>query len=74
MEYLREQRAHRALALLESTDVPVAQVAQLVGLTRLTLWRTVSKAAGSNPKTLRRVAKMRTAQSSDCAVAEEESG
>ena len=74
MEYLREQRAHRALALLESTDVPVARVAQLVGLTRLTLWRTVSKTAGSNPKTLRRVAKMKTAQSSDRAVEEEESG
>jgi AraC-like DNA-binding protein len=80
MEYLREQRTRRALALLESTDVPITQVAQLVGLTRLTLWRTVSKAAGSNPKTLRmisrqgaRLAEMKTAQPNDCAV-EEESG
>ena len=74
MEYLREQRTHRALALLESTDVPVAQVAQLVGLTRLTLWRTVSKAAGRNPKTLRLMSQMKTAQSDDCAVEEAESG
>jgi AraC-like DNA-binding protein len=82
MEYLREQRTRRALALLESTDVPVTQVAQLVGLTRLTLWRTVSKAVGRNPKTIRMIsrqdaktAKVRNENGAveGCAV-EEESG
>jgi AraC-like DNA-binding protein len=53
MDYLREQRTQRALALLESTKLPVAEVAQLVGLSRLTLWRSVSKAAGRNPKSVR---------------------
>lgn len=57
MEYLREQRTRRALALLESTDLPVTEVAQLVGLSRLSLWRSVSKAVGRNPKTLRAAGK-----------------
>jgi AraC family transcriptional regulator len=77
MEYLRQQRTHRALALLESTNVPVSEVAQLVGLSRLTLWRTVSKAAGRNPKTLRAASRALTAKANengaaeDCAVEEE---
>ena len=53
MEYLREQRTRRALALLESTQLPVTEVAQLVGLSRLSLWRSVSKMTGRNPKTVR---------------------
>ena len=53
MEYLREQRTRRALALLETTQLPVTEVAQLVGLSRLSLWRSVSKMAGRNPKTVR---------------------
>jgi AraC family transcriptional regulator len=57
MDYLREQRTQRALALLESTKLPIAEIAQLVGLSRLSLWRSVSKAAGQNPKTLRTLAK-----------------
>ena len=65
MEYLREQRTRRALALLESTDLPVTQVTQLVGLTRLTLWRTVSKAAGRNPQTLRRFSREAARESSE---------
>ncbi len=57
MDYLREQRTRRALALLESTKLPVTEVAQLVGLSRLSLWRSVSKAAGRNPKTVRAASK-----------------
>ena len=53
MDYLREQRTQRALALLESTELPVAEVAQLVGLSRLTLWRSVSRKLGRNPKSVR---------------------
>ena len=57
MEYLREQRTRRALAMLESTELPVAEIAQLVGLSRLTLWRAVSKRAGSSPKSLRMISR-----------------
>jgi AraC-like DNA-binding protein len=53
MDYLREQRTRRALALLESTQLSVTEVAQLVGLSRVSLWRSVSKAAGRNPKGVR---------------------
>jgi len=53
MNYLRQQRTQRALALLESTHLPIAEVAQMVGLSRLSLWRGVSRAAGHNPKTVR---------------------
>ncbi|MGH8238049.1 MAG: helix-turn-helix domain-containing protein [Steroidobacteraceae bacterium] len=53
MEYLREQRTRRALALLATTQLPVAEVAQLVGLSRLSLWRSVSRMAGRNPKSVR---------------------
>lgn len=53
MDYLREQRTRRAVSLLESTQLPVAEVAQLVGLSRLSLWRSVSKTAGRNPKAVR---------------------
>lgn len=56
MDYLREQRTRRALALLETTRLSVAEVAQLVGLSRLSLWRSVSKTAGQNPKSLRAAA------------------
>jgi AraC family transcriptional regulator len=53
MDYLREQRTRRALALLETTQLPVAEVAQLVGLSRLSLWRGVSNTVGQNPQSLR---------------------
>ena len=53
MDYLREQRTRRALALLETTKLPVTEVAQLVGLSRLSLWRSVSKTVGRNPKAVR---------------------
>jgi AraC family transcriptional regulator len=64
MEYLREQRTRRALAMLESTELPVTEIAQLVGLTRLTLWRVVSKRAGKSPKSLRSQAKSLTHEES----------
>jgi AraC family transcriptional regulator len=56
MDYLREQRTQRALALLGSTRLPVTEVAQLVGLSRLSLWRAVSRKAGRNPKSVRAAA------------------
>jgi AraC family transcriptional regulator len=59
MDYLREQRTRRALALLETTQLPITEVAQLVGLSRLSLWRSVSKLAGRNPKTVRAASRER---------------
>jgi AraC-like DNA-binding protein len=59
MDYLRQQRTRRALALLETTQLPITEVAQLVGLSRLSLWRSVSKLAGQNPKTVRAASRER---------------
>ena len=54
MTYLRAQRTRRALALLHSTQLGVSEVAQLVGLTPLSLWRYVRGAQGDAPRRLRR--------------------
>jgi AraC-like DNA-binding protein len=53
MMYLRTQRTRRALALLDSTQLGVSEVAQLVGLTRLSLWRYVTSARGETPRRMR---------------------
>jgi AraC-like DNA-binding protein len=54
MMYLRAQRTRRALALLDSTQLRVSEVAQLVGLTRLSLWRHVRSARGEAPRHMHR--------------------
>jgi len=54
MTYLRTQRTRRALALLGCTQLTVGEVAQQVGLTRLSLWRYVRSAGGEAPRCMRR--------------------
>ena len=49
MDYLRQQRLDRALQLLESTGLPVNEVAAQVGLSRLSLWRGVRRMRGVAP-------------------------
>lgn len=53
MTYLRTQRTQRALALLESTPLEVREIAALVGMSRMTLWRAVQNARGEGPLRLR---------------------
>lgn len=52
MDYLRQQRLDRALQLLESTGLPVNEVAARVGLSRLALWRGVRRMRGVAPSDL----------------------
>lgn len=53
MSYLREQRTRRALAMLESTQLSITEIAAFVGLTRISLWRSVRRGYGQNPRRLR---------------------
>jgi transcriptional regulator GlxA family with amidase domain len=48
--YLRRQRLERAIALLESTDLAVGEVAARVGLSRLALWRGMRRLRGVAPR------------------------
>ena len=48
--FLRRQRIERALALLETTDLPVGEVAARVGLSRVALWRGVRALRGVAPR------------------------
>ncbi len=50
MGYLRRARLERALALLESKELPVNEVAARVGLSRLALWRGVRQLRGVAPR------------------------
>ena len=52
MGYLRQQRLDQALQLLESTGLPVNEVAARVGLSRLALWRGVRRMRGVAPSEL----------------------
>ncbi|MGH8177494.1 MAG: AraC family transcriptional regulator [Steroidobacter sp.] len=54
MNYLRQQRTERALALLRSTKLEVNEIAGQVGLSRLALWRNMRDAMGEGPQQLRR--------------------
>lgn len=53
MNYLRTQRAQRALALLESTELEISEIAGQVGMSRLSLWRSVRRTLGQAPRRLR---------------------
>lgn len=48
--FLRRQRIERALALLETTSLPVGEVAARVGLSRVALWRGVRALRGVAPR------------------------
>lgn len=50
MAYLRRARLELALQLLESRELPVAEVAEKVGLSRLALWRGVRQLRGVPPR------------------------
>jgi AraC-like DNA-binding protein len=50
MNYLRRARLERALALLEARELPVNEVAEKVGLTRIALWRGVRRLRGVSPR------------------------
>jgi AraC family transcriptional regulator len=53
MDFLRRARLERALQLLESTTLPINEVAAQVGLTRLALWRGAHRLRGAGPRELR---------------------
>jgi AraC family transcriptional regulator len=53
MTYLRRQRTERALALLASTPLEIHEIAALVGMSRMTLWRAVRDSRGEGPQRLR---------------------
>lgn len=53
MDFLRRARLERALQLLESTTLPIGEVAAQVGLTRLALWRGTHRLRGAGPRKLR---------------------
>ncbi len=53
MSYLRAQRTERALALLRSANIGVAEAAAQSGLSRLALWRCVRRLRGEAPMQLR---------------------
>ncbi len=53
INYLRQHRTERALALLESTKLSITEIATEVGLSRLTLWRSLRRLWGAGPQRLR---------------------
>lgn len=53
MSYVRDQRTQRALALLSSTSMEIQEIAELVGFSRLSLWRNVRSVAGEGPLRMR---------------------
>ena len=48
--FLRRLRLERAMALLDSTTLPVGEIAARVGLSRLALWRGVRALRGTPPR------------------------
>jgi AraC family transcriptional regulator len=50
MNYLRRARLERALGLLEAREMSVSEIAEKVGLSRLSLWRGVRKLRGVSPR------------------------
>jgi AraC-like DNA-binding protein len=53
--YLRELRTRRAVAMLRSTRLGVAEIAGKVGMSRLALWRSLRARGSAGPRTLRRL-------------------
>jgi len=48
--FLRRQRLERAISLLDSTTLPVGEIAARVGLSRLALWRGIRALRGTPPR------------------------
>jgi len=48
--FLRRQRLERAISLLDSTTLPVGEIAARVGLSRLALWRGIRALRGTSPR------------------------
>jgi AraC-like DNA-binding protein len=53
--FLRELRMRRALALLGSTTLGVSDIATRVGMSRITLWRSLQSEKGAGARDLRRL-------------------
>jgi AraC-like DNA-binding protein len=53
--FLRELRMRRALALLGSTTLGVTEIAARVGMSRITLWRSLQSEKGAGARDLRRL-------------------
>ena len=53
MGFLRRARLERALRLLESTTLPIDEVAAQVGMTRVALWRGMHRLRGAGPRAVR---------------------
>lgn len=53
--FLRELRMRRALALLGSTALGISEIAERVGMSRITLWRSLHSAKGAGARDLRRL-------------------
>jgi AraC-like DNA-binding protein len=52
--FLRELRMRRALALLGSTTLGISEIAARVGMSRITLWRSLQSEKGAGARDLRR--------------------
>lgn len=48
--FLRRRRLERAISLLDSTTLPVGEIAARVGLSRLALWRGIRALRGTSPR------------------------
>lgn len=55
MAFLRDLRTRRALALLDSTTLGVADLAQRVGMSRIGLWRNLRAHTSAGARALRRI-------------------
>ena len=53
MTFLRELRMRRALALLGSTSLAVSDIAERVGMSRVTLWRSLRAGSGNGARGIR---------------------
>lgn len=52
--HLRALRTRRAQALLESTTLDAGEIAALVGMSRVALWRNLRRTRGAGPRKMRR--------------------
>jgi AraC-like DNA-binding protein len=53
--FLRELRTRRALALLGTTTLGISEIAARVGMSRITLWRSLQSEKGAGARDLRRL-------------------
>lgn len=59
--FLRDLRTRRALALLSSTALSASEIADRVGMSRITLWRTLRVRKGIGARRLRRIEELSSA-------------